>query len=95
MLKNAKAKGTRNEHKSIRLLEACGYQCTRAAGSLGAWDLVAIGPMDVVLCQVKSNEWPGRVEMGIMQDFIIPPIGVRKLVHRWRDRARTPDVRIL
>jgi hypothetical protein len=26
---NAKRKGTRNEHRSIRLLEAAGYACTR------------------------------------------------------------------
>jgi Holliday junction resolvase len=32
---NAKRKGTRNEHKSIRILETAGYACTRAAASLG------------------------------------------------------------
>ena len=31
---NAKAKGTRNEHRSMRLLEAAGYAVTRAAASL-------------------------------------------------------------
>lgn len=46
---NAKRTGTRNEHKSRRLLETAGYAVTRAAGSLGAWDLVGIGPTDVVL----------------------------------------------
>ena len=30
---NAKAKGTAREHRSIALLEAAGYQCTRAAAS--------------------------------------------------------------
>jgi hypothetical protein len=35
-LKNCKAKGSRNERRSIRLLEAAGYACTRAAASLGA-----------------------------------------------------------
>ena len=35
LLKNRKAKGTRNEHRSIRLLEAAGYACTHAAASLG------------------------------------------------------------
>jgi hypothetical protein len=39
---NAKAKGTRNEHRSIRLLEAARYACTRAAASLGAWDIIGI-----------------------------------------------------
>lgn len=40
---NAKRKGTRNEHRSIRLLEAGGYACTRAAASLGVWDIIGWG----------------------------------------------------
>ena len=32
---NAKRKGTRNEHRSIEILEAAGYRCIRAAASLG------------------------------------------------------------
>jgi Holliday junction resolvase len=59
---NAKRKGTRNEHKSRRLLKTAGYAVTRAAGSLGAWDLVGIGPTEVVLLQVKSNRSPTPAE---------------------------------
>ena len=89
---NAKAKGTRNEHRSIRLLEAAGYSCTRAAASLGVFDIVAIGSTDVVLCQVKTNAWPGSVEMETLTPFAAPA-NCRKLVHRWRDPERVPDVR--
>jgi len=89
---NAKAKGTRNEHRSMRLLEAAGYAVTRAAASLGAWDLIGIGSTDVVLCQVKTRDWPGSAEMETLRDFKAPP-NARKLVHRWRDRQRVPDVR--
>lgn len=89
---NTKAKGNRNEHKTIRLLEAAGYACTRAAASLGVFDVIGIGSTDVVLVQVKSNEWPRSVEMEAMQLFPVPP-NCRKLVHRWRDRVRVPDVR--
>ena len=46
MLRNAKRKGTRNEHRSMRLLEAAGYSVTRAAALLGTWDLVGIGTPD-------------------------------------------------
>ena len=91
---NRKAKGTRNEHRSIRLLEAAGYQCTRAAASLGAWDIIGVGSTDVVLVQVKTRDWPGTVEMETLQDFACPS-SCRKLVHRWRDRQRVPDVREL
>lgn len=89
---NTKRKGTRNEHRSIVLLEAAGYQCTRAAASLGAWDIIGVGSTDIVLCQVKTNAWPGTVEMETLKQFNAPP-NARKLVHRWRDRQRIPDVK--
>lgn len=94
MLKNAKAKGTRNEHKSMAIFEQTGYSCTKAAGSLGVWDFIGIGPTDFVVCQVKSNDWPGKMEMETMREFKVPS-NCRKLVHRWRDYARVPDVRVL
>jgi Holliday junction resolvase len=89
---NCKRKGNRNEHRSIRLLEAAGYACTRAAASLGVFDVVAVGSQDIILLQVKSNEWPRSVEMEQIKLFAAPP-NARKLIHRWRDRQAVPDVR--
>lgn len=91
---NAKRKGTRNEHRSRLLLEAAGYAVTRAAGSMGAWDLVGVSSTDVVLVQCKTRDWPGSVEMETLRTFPVPP-NCRRLVHRWRDRQRVPDVREL
>ena len=91
---SAKAKGTRNEHRSMAVLESAGYQCTRAAASLGAWDVIGVGSTDFVLCQVKTRDWPGSDEMAILREFPAPP-NARKLVHRWRDRQRLPDVKEL
>jgi len=91
---NAKRKGTRNEHRSMQFLEAAGYACTRAAASLGAWDIIGIGSTDVVLCQVKTRDWPGTAEMETLRAFPAPP-QCRKLVHRWVDGRRYPDVREL
>lgn len=91
---NSKRKGSRNEHRTIQLLEAAGYSCTRAAASLGVFDVVGIGPTDVVLVQVKSNEWPRAEEMEQLRDFRCPP-NTKKLIHRWRDRVRLPDVKEL
>jgi Holliday junction resolvase len=90
----SKRKGTHNEHRSMRLLESAGYQCTRSAASLGAWDIIGIGSTDVVLVQVKTRDWPGSAEMETMKQFPVPPFA-RKLVHRWRDRQRLPEVREL
>jgi Holliday junction resolvase len=91
-IKNCKAKGTRNEHKTIALLEAAGYQCMRAGASLGAWDVIGIGSTDIVLVQVKSTDWAGSVEMETLRNFVAPPFA-KKLVHRWIDRKSKPDVR--
>lgn len=89
---NAKAKGTRNEHRSMALLEAAGYRCMRAAASLGVFDIVGVSATDFVLVQVKTRDWPGSVEMETISLFPVPP-NARKLVHRWRAHQRTPDVR--
>lgn len=91
---NTKRKGTRNEHRSRRLLEATGYRVMRAAASLRAFDLIGIGSVDVVLVQVKSRDWPGVLETEAMRAFVAPA-NARKLVHRWRARQRMPDVREL
>jgi|ERR1035437_588285 hypothetical protein len=88
----AYAKGARREHDTMRLLEAAGYVCLRAAGSHGAFDVMAFSTNDVRLVQVKSRDWPGAVEMAALRAFPAPP-NTRKEVHRWRDGVRTPDVR--
>jgi len=40
---NTKGKGTRNEHRAIHPIAAAGFSCTRAAASLGMFDVIAIG----------------------------------------------------
>ena len=89
---NTAAKGARNEYRSIALLESAGYRCTRSAASLGAWDIIGISHRDVVLCQVKTRDWPGSAEMETLQEFIAPS-SCRKIVHRWRHRQHLPDVK--
>jgi Holliday junction resolvase len=89
---NTKRKGNRNEHRTIALLEAAGYRCSRSAASLGDWDVIGIGPLDMVLVQVKTRDFPGSAEMERLQQFPAPA-NCRKLVHRWRDGERQPDIR--
>ena len=89
---NTKAKGNRNERRTMKLLEAAGYSCTRAAASLGVFDVIGISGTDFLLVQVKTNEWPRAVEMEAIEEFTAPP-NARKLVHRWRDGRDSPDVR--
>jgi Holliday junction resolvase len=91
-LKNAKAKGSRNERRTMALLEAAGYVCTKAGGSLGIFDVIGISTQDTVCVQVKSNAWPGTLEMEALKNFQGHE-RCRVIVHRWRDRQRMPDVR--
>ncbi|MGH9755239.1 MAG: hypothetical protein ACREA2_20875 [Blastocatellia bacterium] len=89
---NAKAKGSRNERRTIALLQAEGYSCTKSGGSLGVFDVIGIGADDIVLCQVKSNRWPSSAEMEAIANFATPAI-CRKIIHRRRDGQAAPDVR--
>jgi hypothetical protein len=47
-----------------------------------------------VLVQVKTRDWPGSAEMEQLKMFACPP-NCRRLIHRWRDRVRMPDVKEL
>lgn len=78
----------------MAVLEAAGYRTTRSAASLGEWDIIGVGTTDVVLVQVKTRDWPGAMERRALEDFQAPP-NTRKLIHRWRDRQRLPDVQEL
>jgi len=51
----AKRKGSRNERRSKMLLEASGYAVTRAAASLGMWDLAGVSATEMVLVQVGDR----------------------------------------
>ncbi len=89
---NKKAKGNRNEYKTMRLLESLGYECIRSAASLSAFDVIGISKSDVVLVQVKSNRLPSAVETENIKLFVCPP-NCRKVIHVWQDRKRLPIVK--
>lgn len=91
---NAKRKGTQREHRTIRLLESAGYECTRSGASLGVFDVIAISRNEVLLVQVKSGRWPSPAERETIEEFPCPP-NCRKLIHRWDAYAREPQVMVL
>lgn len=57
-----KRKGARRELQAVKLLEHNGYLVTKAGGSLGAFDIIAVGKTHDRLIQVKSNRPPGKTE---------------------------------
>lgn len=90
MVKNTKAKGRRNEHRSMAIFRKAGYRVHRNGASLGEWDFIAIGPVDAVLVQVKTRDWPGSAEREAFREYQAPG-NFRKLLHRWKDHAHLPD----
>jgi Holliday junction resolvase len=87
---NTKAKGSRAERRAMRILEAAGYVCTKAGASLGLFDVVAIGPMDVRLVQVKSG---GEYLSGVEREQITAlqvPANCSREAWRFPDRCRQP-----
>ena len=87
---NAKAKGTRAELRTMRLLERAGYSCTRSSASLGLFDVIAIGQTDVRLIQVKAGStYLSTVERAAIQALVVPA-NVRCECWRFPDRAQAP-----
>ena len=89
---SAKAKGSRAERKAMKLLEAAGYCCTRAGGSLGFFDVIGLGPSGVRCLQVKAGTARlSRAERAAIVALTLVP-NVSKEYWRFPDRARGPVI---
>ena len=93
---NCKAKGSRKERAAARALETVGYVVTKAGGSLGLFDLVAVGPRDVKLIQVKAGKAPylSGVEREQITALVVPPT-CSKECWRYVDGRREPVIEVL
>jgi hypothetical protein len=96
--RTAKAKGARNELRTARFFEKDGWVFTKSGGSLGIWDLIGLreGPyweIEVLAVQVKTNTWPGPEERKQLAGFLPRVRGLRRVMVRWNNGARTPEVR--
>lgn len=73
---NTKAKGSRSEYevRDFMLQNGQYHAHTRAAASLGTFDLVMIGTHHFhnALVQVKSNAWPRSEELRAIERFECP-----------------------
>ena len=87
----SKRKGARGEWKARRVLEAAGYTVIKAGGSLGCFDLVALGAVDVRCVQVKCNHYASHVEREAMQARRPPAECHARDLALPRSRARPAD----
>ena len=68
MIKNPKAKGSRNELRTKTLFEDAGGKLTKAGGSLGVFDLVGHWHKNPLYIQCKTNSRIPRKERVILDD---------------------------
>ena len=92
-VQNTSAKGSRAEHRAMKILEAAGYACTRAAASLGVFDVVAVGPRDIRLVQIKAG---ARCQIsGIDREAIrlfVAPSNASREIWKFFDRVKHPII---
>ena len=93
----SKATGRRYERKAQRILEAAGYSVTVAAASLGCFDLVAVGPRDVRLVQVKGGlrPWLSPAERVAIQLLPVPSCCCSKELWKFQKYGREPQIEII
>ena len=91
---NNKAKGSRWELSIKKMLENTGYQCTKAGGSLGVFDLVCFRKNEVRLIQAKCNYCP-PTEIETIKEFPLDKeIKTQKEVWIKKDRIKEPIIKI-
>jgi Holliday junction resolvase len=91
----SKRKGSRAELRAIRILEAAGYCCTKAGGSLGLFDVIALGSKDVKAIQVKAGTARlSGVEREAIRLQTVPP-NCSKENWRFPDYCRQPLIEVL
>lgn len=87
----SKRKGKYYEKRAQAILEQAGYLVTCAGGSLGVFDLIALGPSDVRCIQVKGGT--GNYLSGVEREQITAvdvPQNVTKECWRFPKFVRAP-----
>ena len=91
-------KGKHWEYRAVEMLEEDGYLCTVAGGSLGVFDIIAIGGADVRCVQVKGGKTPrcSPKERQAILDVPVPPGGIvtKELWFFCSKRVRVPGVKV-
>lgn len=94
--RRSKRRGRYYERQARKQLEAAGYLVTAAAGSLGLFDLVAIGQSDVRCVQVKGGKYPrlpGKERRALLA-LQVPP-SVRKEFWRFFVGNTSPHIEVM
>jgi hypothetical protein len=79
----------------MEALETIGYHTTRAAGSLGMFDVIAIDRQGIKLIQVKTNRNASPVEREQIALFDRLPTNATKEIWIYKDYERKPEIIII
>lgn len=86
---NPTGKHSRDVRRSIAVLKASGYCCTRLTGAFGEFDILGISSVSLVLVRVCTKV-PFE---GYLDDLraVRVPANALKLLHVWKRRKRLPE----
>ena len=66
------ANGRAFEYEIMREFRDCGYECIRAAGSHGPWDVICWNREGFIFIQAKRGCRPSKAEMAKMRESRVP-----------------------
>ena len=87
---NQYRKGREREYRTMRLLEAAGYDAYRMAGSHSPVDVIGVDKLGLRLIQVKSGRANVTPHERETLKLLARPTNSTVEVWRWRERAREP-----
>jgi hypothetical protein len=92
---NTKAKGRRNDQRTIRYLAQFGFlRLMVSAASKGEFDTMSYNANAVIFVQNKTNKLPDREELIQLMNTKTPNCSLRFLFV-WHDHARHPEAYLL
>ena len=83
------ARGRAYEYRAAATLRDEGYLVTRSSSSKGAFDLIAVGPTDIRLIQVKSGRSKiNKKELDHLKSLTVPDCATIEVWHYPGNRKR-------
>jgi len=88
-------KGRRAEHRAMAICAAAGFEASRAAGSKGAFDVIAWNGVQIRFLNIKSGtKYVSALEREQMQAVPVPP-NATKEIWRFPDRCQQPLIEVI
>lgn len=87
-------RGRAREYSTMRILENCGYECIRSAGSHGMFDVIAWNKSGVRFIQIKLDCKPTLAELEGLQECRSIPAGCTVELWTFKTGSKAPLIRV-